>query len=84
MRLVNWLVTAVCGVATPATEPPAARNEYVRQCATGKIPTDLPPAIAATLTRHAQTAARMNAFYWKLFDGELSAEFPRRGANISS
>jgi len=26
----------------------------------------------------------MNAFYWKLFDGELSAEFPRRGANISS
>jgi hypothetical protein len=84
MRLVNWLVTAICGVATPATEPPAARNEYVRQCATGKIPTNVSPAIAAMLTRHAPTAARMNAFYWKLFDGELSAEFPRRGANISS
>jgi hypothetical protein len=84
MRLVNWLVTAVCGVATPQSEPPVARNEYVRRCAKGKIPRDVPPAVAAILTRHAPTAAKLNAFYWKLFDGDLSAEFPRRGVNISS
>jgi hypothetical protein len=71
MRLVNWLVTAVCGVSALG-----ARNEYVRQCATGKIPDDVPAAVAAILIRHAPAAARMNGFYWKLFGGDLSAEFP--------
>lgn len=73
MRLVNWLVTSVCGLATGGF---AARNEYVRQCAAGNIPDDVAPAVAAILTRHAPAAARMNAFYWRLFDGELHAEYP--------
>jgi hypothetical protein len=74
MRLVNWLVTAVCAV--PASDGPAARNEYVRRCAPGKIPADVPPAVAGVLTRHAPAAAKMNSFYWKLFSGDVGAEYP--------
>jgi hypothetical protein len=75
MRLVNWLVIAVCGVALPATGGPVARNEYVRQCAGGRIPVDVPPAVAAILARHAPAAARMNSFFWRLFDGEVTATY---------
>lgn len=76
MRLVNWLVMTVCGVAAPADGIPTARNEYVRRCADGHIPEDVPPAVAAILTRHAPAAAIMNSFYWRLFDGEVHAEYP--------
>lgn len=76
MRLVNWLVTTVCGVPMPASGGPVARNEYVLRCAAGHIPADVPPAVAAILTRHAPAAARMNSFYWKLFDGDMHAEYP--------
>ncbi|GAA1312664.1 serine/threonine protein phosphatase [Saccharothrix xinjiangensis] len=74
MRLVNWLVTSVCGV--PAESVPVARNEYVRRCAAGEVPGDVPPAVAAVLARHAPDAARLNAFYWRLFDGDVRAEYP--------
>jgi hypothetical protein len=80
MRLVNWLVTTVCGVETPADSPPVARNEYVRRCAAGHLPDDVPPAVAAILARHAPAAARMNSFYWRLFDGEVDAEYPQAGS----
>ncbi|MCE6997161.1 serine/threonine protein phosphatase [Saccharothrix sp. S26] len=76
MRLVNWLVTAVCGVAVPPDGIPTARNAYVRRCAAGDIPDDVPPGVAAILARHAPAAARMNGFYWRLFDGDVHAEFP--------
>jgi hypothetical protein len=76
MRLVNWLVTAVCGVAVPVSGGPVARNEYVRRCAAGHIPDGVPPAVAAILARHAPAAARMNTFYWKLFGGDVRAEYP--------
>jgi hypothetical protein len=76
MRLVNWLVTEVCGVPVPATGGPAERNEYVRRCAAGHVPHDVPPAIAAILARHAPAAATMNGFYWKLFGGDVRAEYP--------
>jgi hypothetical protein len=73
MRLVNWLVTDVCGVPNG---DPVAHDEYVRQCAAGLAPDDVPPAIAAILTRHAPAAAKMNAFYARLFHGDLHAEYP--------
>jgi len=76
MRLVNWLVTAVCGVEVPASDGPVARNQYVRRCASGHIPDGVPPAVAAILARHAPAAARMNSFYWKLFGGDVRAEYP--------
>ncbi|WP_232236171.1 serine/threonine protein phosphatase [Nocardia sp. BMG51109] len=75
MRLVNWLVTDVCGVPMPAGRGPAARNEYVLECAAGRVPDDVPPTVAAILTRHAPTAAKMNAFYWRLFGGDIHAEY---------
>ncbi len=73
MRLVNWLVTDVCGV--PRGDP-VAHNEYVRQCAARRVPDGMPPAVAAILTRHAPAAAKMNAFYGRLFHGDLHAEYP--------
>ncbi|TDV34900.1 serine/threonine protein phosphatase [Actinophytocola oryzae] len=77
MRLVNWLVTAACGIPVPAdTAGFASRDEYVRRCAAELVPDDVPPVAAAILARHAAAAARMNGFYWKLFDGEVHTAFP--------
>ncbi|MFD1149916.1 serine/threonine protein phosphatase [Saccharothrix hoggarensis] len=77
MRLVNWLVTEVCGVEVPAVGGPVARNEFVRRWAAGHVADGVPPGVAAILTRHAPAAAAMNDFYWRLFDGDVGAEFPR-------
>ncbi|GAB0108612.1 hypothetical protein JMUB6875_76420 [Nocardia sp. JMUB6875] len=76
MRLVNWLVTEVCGIQTSPTGGVVARNEYVVECAAGRIPDDVPPTVAAILTRHAPVAARMNAFLWDLFADEIHTEYP--------
>jgi hypothetical protein len=76
MRLVNWLVTAVCGVPVPRSGGPVARNEYVRRCASDDIPREVPAAVAGILARHAPAAARMNDFCWRLFDGDLQAVYP--------
>lgn len=76
MRLVNWLVTTVCGVEVPAGEAPAERNACVSRCAAGDIPQGLPPTVAAILARHAPAAERMNAFYWELFRGDVHAVYP--------
>jgi hypothetical protein len=76
MRLVNWLVTTVCGVPVPASGGPVDRNMYVRRCASGHIARDVPAAVAELLARHAPAAARMNDFCWRLFDGDIHAEYP--------
>lgn len=76
MRLVNWLVTTVGGVPVPASGGPVDRNLYVRRCARGDIPQDVPAAVAEILARHAPAAARMNDFCWRLFDGDLHAAYP--------
>jgi hypothetical protein len=75
MRLVNWLVTTVCGVTMPASGGPVARNAYVSRCADGHIP-DVPTAVASILARHAPAAARMNDFCWRLVDGDVHAQYP--------
>jgi len=76
MRLVNWLVTAVCGVRLPALGGPVERNEYIERWAAGDTADDVPTVVAEMLNRHAPAAAKLNAFYWKLFDGDLTTEFP--------
>jgi hypothetical protein len=76
MRLVNWLVTTVCGVPMPASGGPVDRNMYVRRCASGDIPQDVPATVAEILARHAPAAARMNDFVWRLCDGDIHAEYP--------
>ncbi|GIG39262.1 serine/threonine protein phosphatase [Cellulomonas phragmiteti] len=75
MRLVNWLVTTVCGVPVPPSGGPAERNAYVRRCATGDVPPDVPEPVAGILARHAAAAARMNDFCWRLVAGEVDAQY---------
>ncbi|AYF78822.1 serine/threonine protein phosphatase [Nocardia yunnanensis] len=76
MRLVNWLVTALCGIPIPPTGTPTARNDYVLRCATGDIPTAAPPDIVPILLRHAPTAAKMNPFWESAFLGDTRAVYP--------
>lgn len=76
MRLVNWLVADVCGIPVPSDDGPVARNEFVVRCAAGELPDNVPPVVAAILTRHAPAAARMNAFYRQLFGGGIHATYP--------
>ncbi len=75
MRLVNWLVVAACRVPLPASGGPVDRDAYVRRCAAGDIPQDLPASVADILTRHAPAAARMNDFHWRLFAGDIHAQY---------
>lgn len=76
MRLVNWLATSVCGGPVSVGSDPVARDQFVRRCAAGDIPPDLPPPVGEIIARHAPAAARMNDFCWRLFDGDLQAEYP--------
>jgi hypothetical protein len=76
MRLVNWLVTDVCGVAVPQTGGPVQRNEYIRACAAGAEPTGVSPSIAAVIRRYAPVAAVMNDFYWNLFGVSRATPYP--------
>lgn len=77
MRLVNWLVTNVCGVRTPPDGIPVRRNEYIRACAAGADPAGAPPAVAAVIRRYAPVAAAMNDFYWDLFGTSRATPYPR-------
>lgn len=84
MRLVNWLVTDVCAMPPSAAMSYAARNDYVARCAGGDIPHDVPPVVAGILARHAPAAARMNSFYWRLFDGDVQAEYRAPATTVLS
>ncbi|GGT00745.1 hypothetical protein GCM10010176_050890 [Nonomuraea spiralis] len=76
MRLVNWLVSNVCGV--PVAGPPAPRDAFVRACAEGDADlSGIPPVAAAIIRRHAPVAAAMNGFYWDLFGADRATPFPR-------
>lgn len=75
MRLVNWVVTTTCEVPRLAEDGIAARNAYVRRCAEGGIPADVPAPVVGLLSRHSVAAARMNSFSWRLFDGDVHARY---------
>ncbi|MFH5228787.1 hypothetical protein ACHIRB_09410, partial [Antrihabitans sp. NCIMB 15450] len=62
----------------PGERSGLARNEYVIRCASGRVPADVSPIVATLLIRYAPAAAKMNAFYWKLFGGDIHAEYPGR------
>jgi hypothetical protein len=80
MVLVNWLVRDVCRVGGGVAD----RYEFVRRCADGAVPDGVPPGVAAVLTRHAPVAARMNDFYWKVFGGDVLAEYADPFVEVSS
>jgi len=76
MRLVNWLVTDICGVRLPLDGIPRERNEYIRACADGAEPTGAPPAVAAVIRRYAPVAAAVNDFYWDLYGTSRTTPYP--------
>ncbi|GII89975.1 serine/threonine protein phosphatase [Sinosporangium siamense] len=76
MRLVNWLVTDVCGVTEPGGGGPVLRNEYIRACAEGADPVGAPPAAATVIRRYAAVAAVMNDFCWDLFGADRATPYP--------
>jgi len=76
MRLANWVATTVCGVPVSTTSDLAARNAFVRRCAHGDIPQEVPAAVRDIIVRHAPAAARMNDFCWRLVDGDIHAQYP--------
>jgi hypothetical protein len=76
MRLVNWLVTEVCGVAAAEHGGPAPRNEYIRECVAGADPIGVPPGIATVIRRYAPVVSVMNDFYWDLFGVSRATPYP--------
>lgn len=56
-HLVNWLAVALYGYG------PEERRAFVRSCAEGVCPEEIPAAVAAVLVRHAPVAAVMGDFY---------------------
>ncbi|MGP3914242.1 serine/threonine protein phosphatase [Nonomuraea sp. 10N515B] len=76
MRLVNWLVTNICGVKVPPNGIPGERNEYIRACADGAEPTGAPPTVAAVIRRYAPVAAAINDFYWDLYGTSRTTPYP--------
>jgi hypothetical protein len=75
-QLVNWLVTHACGVGVPAEGGPVERNAYIRRCAEGRTPQDIPAPVADVIMRHAPVAAVMNDFYWDVFGVSRSTPYP--------
>jgi hypothetical protein len=75
MWLVNWLVSAVCGVPALAGGSYVERDRSIRRGADGDIPRDVPAPAAGILARHATTAARMNDFCLRLHGGDIHAVY---------
>jgi hypothetical protein len=77
-ELVNWMVANIAGVAPPETGGPVERYEYVRRCAAGAAPANVPPPAAALLCRYAPVATIVNDFYWDFFGDSRGTPYPAR------
>ncbi|MFI6180104.1 serine/threonine protein phosphatase [Nonomuraea sp. NPDC051191] len=75
-RLVNWLVTDICGVKVPPDGVPEERNAYIRACAEGADPTGAPPAVATMIRRYAPVATAMNDFHWDFYGTSRTTAYP--------
>lgn len=69
-HLVNWLAVALYGYS------PEERREFVRACARGMPPADLPETMAAILVRHAPVAAVMGEFYHRFRHESRATPYP--------
>lgn len=76
MRLVNWLVTNVCGIGGPESGGPAERNAYIKECAASAHSLGAPPEVATTIIHYAEVVALMNDFYWDFFGTTRATPFP--------
>lgn len=66
--LVNRLVKELAGASD--------RDEYLRRCAQGREPRDLPPAAAAIVRRYAPLALVANRFYGRLQRESRTVDYP--------
>ncbi|GGW64996.1 hypothetical protein GCM10010340_48940 [Streptomyces griseoloalbus] len=69
-HLVNWLAVALHGYE------PDERKAFVRACAQGMSPGDVPAAAAAVLVRHAPVAAVMGDFYRRFRQESRATPYP--------
>jgi len=69
-HLVVWLAVALYGYG------PEERRAFVRACAHGNLPRDLPPAVAAVLARYAPAAAVMGDFYRQFQQESRAVPYP--------
>ena len=75
-ELVNWMVANIAGVANPDTGGPVERYDYIRRCAVGDPPANVPTPAAALISRYAPVATIMNDFYWHLFGQSRATPYP--------
>jgi hypothetical protein len=75
-ELVNWMVANIAGVADPETGGPVERYDYVRRCAAGDPPANVPAPAAALISRYAPVVTIMNDFYWHLFGESRATPYP--------
>jgi hypothetical protein len=52
------------------------RNDYMRHCSVTGQARNLTGLLANTVVRYASIATIVNDFYWQLYDGELTADYP--------
>ena len=69
-HLVNWLAVALYGYG------PEKRRAFVRTCAQGSPPGEIPAAVAAVLVRYAPVAAVMGDFYRQFQQESRTAPYP--------
>lgn len=77
-ELVSWMVARIAGVGAPDAGGPADRFAYVRRCAAGEPPANVPPPVAAIISRHAPVAAVVDDFFWNLFGESRATPYPAR------
>jgi hypothetical protein len=75
-ELLNWIVTHVVGIATPATGGPVERYAYLRRAAAGAPAAGVPAPVAELISRYAPVAALMNDFYWNVFGVSRTTPYP--------
>ncbi|MEW2398125.1 protein kinase family protein [Streptomyces sp. NPDC046862] len=69
-HLVNWLAVALYGYE------PEERQAFVRACAQGVLPGEVPAEVAAVLARHAPIAAVMGDFYRQFRQESRTTPYP--------
>ncbi|MFG3496795.1 protein kinase family protein [Streptomyces sp. NPDC047886] len=68
--LVNWLAVALYGYG------PEERKAFVRACAGGMAPAEIPPTVAAVLLRYAPVAAAMGDFSRRFQQESRATPYP--------
>jgi hypothetical protein len=69
--LVNTITGTLLGFAGPSE-----RNHYVRRCGLSGHAVNLTGSLADTVVRYASIATIVNDFYWQLYDGKLTTDYP--------